>query len=131
MSQGFVDGLGLAAGALTTLAFVPQLLKIRATRSGRDVSMRTFLIFSTGVALWLAYGLLIDSFPIVLANVVTLLLALAIIALKIRYASRGAHGEGRAEQPPPSGTRAVVAADRPASISHDGVSAQSKPGVRV
>jgi len=87
MSQGFVDLLGLAAGALTTIAFVPQLRKIRATRSGRDVSMRTFLIFSTGVALWLAYGLLIRSLPIVLANVVTLLLALAIIVLKIRYAS--------------------------------------------
>jgi MtN3 and saliva related transmembrane protein len=96
MSQGLVDGLGLAAGAFTTLAFVPQLLKIRATRSGRDVSMRTFLIFSTGVALWLVYGLLIGSFPIVLANTVTLLLALAIIALKIRYASRGARDHGSA-----------------------------------
>lgn len=88
MSQGFVDWLGLAAGALTTIAFVPQLLKIHATRSGRDVSMRTFLIFSTGVALWLAYGLLIDSLPIVLANLVTLLLALTIIVLKIRYANQ-------------------------------------------
>ncbi|MGH8629567.1 MAG: SemiSWEET family sugar transporter [Burkholderiales bacterium] len=88
MSQGFVDWLGLAAGALTTIAFVPQLLKIQATRSGRDVSMRTFLIFSTGVALWLTYGLLIDSLPIILANLVTLLLALTIIVLKIRYASQ-------------------------------------------
>lgn len=94
MSQGLVDGLGLAAGALTTLAFVPQLLKIRATRSGRDVSMRAFVIFSTGVALWLAYGLLIGSFPIILANTVTLLLALAIMVLKIRYASLGARDDG-------------------------------------
>lgn len=86
MREVYVEWIGLAAGALTTIAFVPQLLKIRATRSGRDVSMRTFLIFSTGVALWLAYGLLIGSLPIVLSNIVTLAVALTIIALKIRYA---------------------------------------------
>jgi len=86
MNEIYVEWIGLAAGALTTIAFVPQLLKIQATRSGRDVSMRTFLIFSTGVALWLAYGLFIGSAPIILANIVTLALALTIIVLKIRYA---------------------------------------------
>ncbi|HWQ38936.1 MAG TPA: SemiSWEET transporter [Burkholderiales bacterium] len=86
MNPRYIEWIGLAAGILTTLAFVPQLLKIYATRSGRDVSLRTFLIFSTGVALWLVYGLLIGSLPIILANVVTLVLALTIIALKIRYA---------------------------------------------
>jgi MtN3 and saliva related transmembrane protein len=85
MNAAFVEWIGLAAGALTTLAFVPQVLKIYATRSGRDVSMRTFLIFSAGVVLWLTYGVLIGSLPIVLANIVTLVLALTIIALKIRY----------------------------------------------
>jgi MtN3 and saliva related transmembrane protein len=85
MREIYVEWIGLAAGALTTIAFVPQLLKIHATQSGRDVSMRTFLIFSTGVALWFAYGLLIGSLPIVLANIVTLAVALTIIALKIRY----------------------------------------------
>lgn len=89
MSAAYVEWIGIAAGTLTTIAFVPQLLKIHATKSGRDVSLRTFLIFSAGVALWLAYGLLIGSLPIVLANVVTLVLALTIIALKIRYTQRG------------------------------------------
>jgi len=87
MTLGCVDWIGLTAGALTTVAFVPQLLKIHATQSGRDVSMRTFLIFAAGVALWLAYGLLIASLPIIVANIFTLALALTIIALKIRYAN--------------------------------------------
>jgi MtN3 and saliva related transmembrane protein len=86
MNESYIEWIGLTAGALTTIAFVPQVLKIYAGRSGRDVSLRTFLIFSAGVALWLAYGLLIGSLPIVLANIVTLALALTIIALKIRYA---------------------------------------------
>jgi MtN3 and saliva related transmembrane protein len=86
MSAVHVELIGLTAGVLTTVAFVPQLLKIYATKSGRDVSMRTFLIFSTGVLLWLVYGLLIGSVPIILANIVTLVLALTIIVLKIRYA---------------------------------------------
>jgi MtN3 and saliva related transmembrane protein len=79
------DLVGLLAGVLTTVAFVPQLLKIHATKSGGDVSARMFLIFSAGVALWLAYGILIGSMPVVLANAVTLVLSLLIIALKVRY----------------------------------------------
>lgn len=94
MNDSYIEWIGLAAGALTTIAFVPQLLKIRATRSGRDVSMRTFLIFSTGVVLWLAYGLLIGSAPIILANVVTLALALTIIVLKIHYERRRPREDG-------------------------------------
>jgi MtN3 and saliva related transmembrane protein len=88
MNAAHVEWIGIAAGTLTTIAFVPQLLKIHATKSGRDVSLRTFLIFAVGVALWLAYGVLIGSLPIVLANVVTLAIALTIIALKIRYTQR-------------------------------------------
>lgn len=82
------DFIGLAAGVLTTIAFVPQLLKIHATKSGRDVSARMFVIFSIGVALWLTYGLMIRSLPMILANTVTLLLAFAILGLKLRYARR-------------------------------------------
>jgi MtN3 and saliva related transmembrane protein len=82
------DLIGLLAGALTTIAFIPQLLKIYATKSGKDVSARMFVIFSIGVTLWLVYGLLIRSAPIVIANLLTLVLALAIICMKIRYARR-------------------------------------------
>jgi MtN3 and saliva related transmembrane protein len=80
--------VGLLAGLLTTIAFVPQVLKIYATKSGRDVSARMFILFSIGVALWLAYGLLIGSLPVILANTVTLALSLVILALKLRYRGR-------------------------------------------
>jgi MtN3 and saliva related transmembrane protein len=80
--------VGLVAGVLTTIAFLPQLLKIYRTKSGRDVSTRMFVIFSLGVALWLTYGIMIRSLPVIVANAVTLVLALAIIGLKIRYARR-------------------------------------------
>jgi len=81
-----IDLLGLLAGALTTIAFVPQLLKLYATKSGKDVSARMFLIFSTGVTLWLIYGILIRSAPIIIANSLTLLMSLVILVLKLRYA---------------------------------------------
>jgi MtN3 and saliva related transmembrane protein len=77
--------VGMAAGTLTTLAFLPQVLKIYRTKSARDVSYLMFLIFSTGVLLWLIYGILIGSAPIIAANVVTLGLAIIVIALKVRY----------------------------------------------
>ena len=83
-----VDFIGLVAGALTTIAFVPQLVKIYASKSGKDVSARMFVIFSLGVALWLAYGILIGSLPVIIANTVTLALSIAIMTLKIRYARR-------------------------------------------
>jgi MtN3 and saliva related transmembrane protein len=79
------DVLGLAAGLLTTLAFVPQILKIWRTKSARDVSLHSFLVFMAGVALWLAYGAVRQELPIVLWNAVTLVLAGAIVAMKVRY----------------------------------------------
>lgn len=82
------DLIGLLAGALTTIAFVPQLLKIYASKSGKDVSARMFVIFSAGVALWLVYGIMIRSLPVIIANIITLALALAIMALKIHYRRR-------------------------------------------
>lgn len=80
-----LDLLGYVAGLLTTIAFVPQLTKTWRSRSARDVSLAMMAIFSTGVFLWLAYGVLVGSGPVILANAVTLLLALAILALKLRF----------------------------------------------
>jgi len=84
------DLIGLLAGVLTTIAFVPQLLKIYASKSGKDVSARMFVMFSAGVSLWLVYGIMIGSLPVIIANTVTLGLAIAIMALKIRYSRRDA-----------------------------------------
>ncbi|MEW6545008.1 MAG: SemiSWEET transporter [Nitrospirota bacterium] len=78
---------GLAAGTLTTIAFIPQLLKTWRSRSAEDVSLGMLITFCTGVFLWLLYGLFIRSLPVILANTVTLVLAGTILALKIRYRS--------------------------------------------
>lgn len=77
--------IGFVAGGLTTIAFVPQLVKTWRSRSAEDVSLGMLVIFCTGVVLWLVYGLLIGAWPVILANVVTLVLALAILLLKFRY----------------------------------------------
>lgn len=77
--------LGIVAGSLTTLAFIPQVIRTWRTRSTHDISLAMFLLFSTGLVLWLVYGALIGSWPIIIANTVTLVLALIIIVFKIRH----------------------------------------------
>ena len=83
--NGWIDSIGLVAGLLTTTAFIPQVLKIYRTKSGKDISARMFSLFSAGIVLWLVYGILLHSVPLILSNVVTLVLSLTIIALKFRY----------------------------------------------
>lgn len=75
--------IGTLAGILTTIAFIPQVIKTWRTRSARDISLFMFLLFSSGVLLWLVYGLLIDSMPIILANGITLALSVSILVLKL------------------------------------------------
>ena len=79
------DLVGALAACLTTLSFLPQAWLTFRTRDARGVSLGMYSIFAIGVALWLAYGLLLRAWPIVIANVVTLALALAILAMKLRY----------------------------------------------
>ena len=79
------DLLGLVAGMLTTAAFVPQVVKAWRTRSTHDISLWMFALFNTGLVLWLAYGVLIGSWPIVVSNIITLALALTILYFKLRY----------------------------------------------
>jgi MtN3 and saliva related transmembrane protein len=80
-----LEWIGSTAAVCTTIAFVPQLIRVWQRRSARDISLTMFLLFSFGVACWLVYGVGIGSRPIIAANAVTLALALAILALKIRY----------------------------------------------
>ena len=77
--------LGLTAGTLTTIAFIPQIAKAWLSKSTGDLSWGMVIIFSTGVLLWLIYGIWIDSLPVILANAVTLLFQAGIIALKMKY----------------------------------------------
>jgi len=80
--------VGSIAAVFTSFGFVPQLLKMRRTRSVRDVSLLTFLQFSLGISLWVIYGLHLKDPIIVAANLVSLSLVLTGIGLYLRY-SRG------------------------------------------
>ena len=77
--------IGYIAGALTTICFVPQVLKIIRDKDAKGVSITTFSVFSCGVALWLIYGIFIKSTPIIIYNGITLPLSLAIIYYAIKY----------------------------------------------
>lgn len=85
MSAGWVHWVGYLAAFLTTLSFVPQAWLTFRTRDVSGISLGMYCAFATGVALWLAYGLLLGAWPIVLANGITLALALVILAMKLRY----------------------------------------------
>jgi len=76
--------LGLLAAALTTVAFVPQLIKVIKTRSTHDISLAMYIVICTGVFLWLIYGLLVKDTPLIVANAVTFVLAGTILIMKIR-----------------------------------------------
>lgn len=78
---------GYIAAACTTISFVPQAIKVYKTRSAVDISLGMFLLMTTGVAFWLIYGLMISSYPIVVANAVTLFLSLYILLMKIKLES--------------------------------------------
>lgn len=80
--------LGLIAGTLTTLAFLPQVIKTFKSRSAKDISLGMFILFSAGVALWLVYGIRLGAVPIIAANAVTLILSLAILAMKFWFGRR-------------------------------------------
>lgn len=77
--------IGYVAGSLTTLAFVPQVIQIYKSKSAKDVSLAMFLLFTLGVVMWLTYGLMTNSFPVVAANSVTLMLSLVILFFKYKY----------------------------------------------
>jgi MtN3 and saliva related transmembrane protein len=79
------EAIGYLAAALTTAAFVPQAWLTWRTRRAEGVSLGMYSIFTIGVALWLVYGVAISAWPIVIANAITLALALFILAMKLRY----------------------------------------------
>lgn len=80
-----IDLLGMLAGTLTTIAFLPQVIKTWQSRSAGDISIGMLLLFSTGLVMWMAYGIAIGATPIIIANSVTLLLTFALLAMKWRF----------------------------------------------
>ncbi len=77
--------IGILAGIFTTGCWLPQVIKILQTRDVEAISLATYAAFSTGVALWLAYGVMIHAWPIIIANSVTLVLSFAIVGMKLWY----------------------------------------------
>lgn len=77
--------LGYAAAVLTTLAFVPQAFKTIRSRDTRGISLTMYVVFTIGVGFWLAYGIALGSWPMILANIVTFALAATILALKLKH----------------------------------------------
>ena len=80
-----LEWFGYAAAALTTGSFIPQAIMTVRTRDTRGISRGMYAMFTLGVALWLTYGIVIGSLPMIAANTVTLLLAATILALKLRF----------------------------------------------
>jgi MtN3 and saliva related transmembrane protein len=80
--------VGYVAATLTTAAFVPQVLHTWRTRSVDGISAGMYTVFTGGVVLWLVYGVLIREWPIIAANGLTLVMALSILLMKLRYRQR-------------------------------------------
>ena len=83
-----IDFFGYFAAILTTLAFLPQLIKTLKTKKAEDVSLITLIMFLTGVLSWIVYGYKIASIPILLANLITFVLNLLILIFKITFSKK-------------------------------------------
>ena len=79
------EWVGYAAATLTTVAFVPQAIKTLRTRDTRGISLVMYVVFTVGLCFWLAYGIVLGSWPMIFSNIITLVLALLILGLKLRH----------------------------------------------
>jgi MtN3 and saliva related transmembrane protein len=77
--------IGLIAGTLTTIAFLPQVIKAWKTRKTRDISLITFSLLVLGIFLWLVYGALIDDLPLIIFNAIAFILASTVLYFKIKH----------------------------------------------
>ena len=84
----YIEFFGYFAAVLTTLAFIPQLIKTLKTKKAEDVSSTTLIMFLTGVAAWIIYGIKISSKPILIANIITFLLNFLILIFKLVYSKK-------------------------------------------
>ena len=85
MTAAWIDAIGSVAAVLTTASFIPQAWHSFKTRDVSGISLVMYSVFTLGVALWLLYGVLLQSWPLMIANSITLVLAAAILGLKLRF----------------------------------------------
>jgi MtN3 and saliva related transmembrane protein len=86
--MGWVDAIGFAAGACGIAGFVPQLIKIAREKDAEGVSLKMYALTTFGFVLWVTYGVLHKSWPVIASNAVMLVLAAAILALKFKYGDK-------------------------------------------
>jgi MtN3 and saliva related transmembrane protein len=85
MNRIVVEAIGYAAAFLATGAFLPQVAKTVRERSAKDISLGMYVLFCAGVSLWLVYGVLISSWPVIVSNVASLIFSAIILVLKIKH----------------------------------------------
>lgn len=83
--MNLIDWVGSVAAILTTTSFVPQAWHTFCSRNVSGISLSMYSLFTSGVALWLVYGILMEAWPIIIANIITTSLALMILLMKLRY----------------------------------------------
>jgi MtN3 and saliva related transmembrane protein len=77
--------LGLAAGTITSITFLPQVIQVWKTKSAKDLSLTMLSLLTVGVAMWLAYGILVDDIAIIYTNSMVLLMGLILLVFKVRF----------------------------------------------
>ena len=80
-----LEWTGYLAAAMTTLAFVPQAVKTIRSKDTRSISLGMYVVFTAGIAMWLVYGIALNSMPMILSNIVTFLLSATILAMKLKH----------------------------------------------
>jgi MtN3 and saliva related transmembrane protein len=83
--MNLIDLIGSLAAILTTASFLPQAWHTFQTKDVSGISLGMYSVFTSGVAMWLVYGMMLQAWPIVIANCITLALASAILVMKLRY----------------------------------------------
>ncbi len=81
----YITSIGLTAGALTSISFFPQVLQIHRTKQAKDLSLPMFIILTIGIFLWLIYGILSKSLPVVMSNTIAFVFCSYIVIMKIKY----------------------------------------------
>lgn len=85
MLQNSMEWTGYVAAALTTVAFVPQAAKTIRSKDTSSISLWMYVVFTIGIGFWLVYGISLQSWPMILSNIVTFALSATILALKLKY----------------------------------------------
>lgn len=81
----FVTIIGFIAASLTTIAFLPQVIQTWKTKSAKDISLKMYVILGTGMFLWFLYGIMLLSWPVIVANAIAFILSLIILIFKVKY----------------------------------------------